>query len=64
MATEGAGKLFKEITNLEKAKEVQNHSQDLIIPGNEKTGFLNLPSQGYINMKHLIIREMKLVHLD
>lgn len=50
--------------NLEKAKEVQNYSQGLIIPWNEKTGFLNLPFQGYINMKHLIIREMKLVHAD
>lgn len=50
--------------NLEKAKEVQNYSQDIIIPGNGNTAFLNLPPQGYINMKHLIIREKKLVHLD
>lgn len=53
----------KETTNLEKAKEAQNDPQDPIIAGNEsKAGCLNLPAQGYINMKHLIIREMELVH--
>lgn len=68
MATGGAGKLFfffffKETTNLEEAKEAQNDSQDLIIAGNEsQPGCLNSPAQGYINMKHLIIRETELVH--